>query len=71
GQEFSYNGNVYINKFPSDPSPGKQYYYSVDNQSLKYTLCACLENIADQDGTTCISPCQCQQNTKCYIVNQP
>jgi len=71
GSVFSYSGNVYMNKFPSDPSPGKQYYYTVNNNNLTYTLCACLENIADPDGVPCISPCSCAANQKCYIVNQP
>lgn len=71
GSQFSYNGNIYMNKFPSDPLPGKQYYYSVDNNNLKYTLCACLENIADTDGVNCISPCSCPNGAKCYIVNEP
>ncbi|GAB4219132.1 MAG: hypothetical protein Fur009_3710 [Candidatus Microgenomates bacterium] len=71
GSQFSYNGNIYMNKFPSDPSPGRQYFYQVDNTNLTYTLCACLENIADSDGSTCVSPCDCPTGSKCYIVNQP
>jgi len=69
--EFSYNGNIYMNKFPSDPSPGKQYYYS--SSDLNYTLCACLENNADPDATTgtqC-SVCSACSSGPCYIVNQP
>ncbi|MCX7956062.1 MAG: type II secretion system GspH family protein [Patescibacteria group bacterium] len=71
GQEFSYNGIIYMNKFPTDPNPGGQYFYSVNNQDLTYTLCACLENKADKDGVSCYPPCTCQSNSKCYIVNQP
>ena len=66
-------GNIYMNKFPSDPTPEKNYYYSVDNNSLTYTLCACLENIADPDKTTngACSVCTSCSNGPCYIVNQP
>ncbi len=71
GTVFGYNGNIYMNKFPTDPLPGKQYYYSVDNSNLTYTLCACLENKSDQDGVSCVSPCSCSSQSKCYIVNQP
>src|SRR3989339_52340 len=49
--------NIYMNKFPGDPSPGKQYYYDVDNSALTYTLCACLENSADPDGDTTCTVC--------------
>lgn len=69
--QFSYNGNIYMNKFPTDPLPGRQYYYWVDNNNLKYILCACLENSADTDGTNCISPCNCPSGSKCYIVTEP
>jgi len=64
-------GNIYMNKFPNDPSPGKQYYYSVDNNSLIYTLCACLENSADPDGSTSCSVCGSCTSGKCYNVTQP
>lgn len=71
GEEFSYNGNIYMNKFPTDPSPGKQYYYEPND--LNYTLCACLENTADPDKTTGASCSICSACTTgpCYIVNQP
>lgn len=65
-------GNIYMNKFPSDPlaSNNKKYYYQVNNNNLTYTICACLENTADPDGSTQCSVCEnsCQ---KCYLVNQP
>jgi type II secretion system protein G len=66
-------GNIYMSKFPTDPSPGKQYYYSVDNANLAYTLCACIENIADTDAskTNCSSCAGCSTSGPCYIVNQP
>ncbi len=65
-------GNVYMNKVPTDPSPGKQYYISVDNNNLNYTLCACLENSADPDGTSSCTVCGggCSSG-KCYVVSQP
>lgn len=72
GEEFSYNGNIYMNKFPTDPSPDLEYYYNVDNDSLTYTLCACLENSADPDGTASCDVCgvTCTSG-KCYNVIQP
>ncbi|PIV10858.1 hypothetical protein COS50_03355 [Candidatus Roizmanbacteria bacterium CG03_land_8_20_14_0_80_35_26] len=71
GQTFSYNGNVYMNKFPDDPSPNKDYYYIVNNGTLTYTLCACLENSADPDGSTSCSTCGTCSSGKCYTVTQP
>ncbi len=64
------SGNIYMNKFPTDPLPNKQYYYQVNNDNLTYNICACLENTADPDGSEECSSCEnsCQ---KCYIVNQP
>jgi general secretion pathway protein G len=64
---------VYMSKFPTDPNAGKDYYYSVDNTNLTYTLCACLENKADPDGTAgnCAAGYTCGTNPKKYIVNQP
>ncbi len=71
GQQFSYNGNVYMNKFPQDPLPNRQYYYQVDNNNLTYTLCACLENKNDPDGETDCSVCGSCPSGKCYNVKQP
>jgi len=70
GSEFSDNGNIYMSKFPTDPSPGKQYYYSVDNTTLTYTLCACLENQSDPDASTDCTACN-NTCSKCYVVKQP
>lgn len=64
----SCSGNIYINKFPTDPLPSNSYYYSVSG--LTYTLAACLENKADPDSITCPGEFTCLSN-KCYIVNQP
>ena len=75
GVAWTGSGNTYMNKFPSDPqSPTHDYKYKVDNTALTYTLCACLENSVDPQGTDCSSaspPCSCGSFTKCYIVNQP
>ncbi|MEK7495682.1 MAG: prepilin-type N-terminal cleavage/methylation domain-containing protein [Patescibacteria group bacterium] len=63
-------GNIYMNKFPTDPTAGKVYYYTPSEQD--YTLCACLENKADPDGSTTCTACgSCTASGKCYIVNQP
>jgi len=64
-------GNVYMNKFPTDPITANVYYYDVDNNNLTYTLCACLENSADPDGSSSCSVCGSCTSGKCYIVNQP
>lgn len=73
GVEFNGSGNTYMNKFPTDPSPGKEYYYSVDNDALTYTLCSCIENSADPDKTEGVSCSVCTACTTgpCYLVNQP
>lgn len=68
-------GNVYMNDFPGDPIPSQTYGYTVDNLNLTYTLVACLENIADPDGSTCPNPLPngftCASPRKCYTVTQP
>ncbi len=65
-------GNIYMNKFPTDPNAGRDYYFLVNNTNLTYTLCACLENKADPDGTTgnCAASYTCSSG-KSYVVNQP
>lgn len=65
--------NVYMNKFPGDPNRtdnGGAYFYS-RTSSTTYTLCACLENMADPDGTSgdCDASYACAG--KSYIVNEP
>lgn len=64
-------GNIYMNKFPADPLSTQQYYLGVDNSNLTYTLCACLENVADADSSTSCTVCGTCSTSKCYIVNQP
>jgi len=66
-------GNIYMNRFPGDPNRTlNNYYYVVDNTNLTYTLCACLENKADPDGTSanCDATYTCSSG-KSYVVNQP
>ena len=65
-------GNVYMNKFPTDPNAGRDYYFLVNNTNLTYTLCACLENKADSDGISanCDVGYVCSTG-KSYVVNQP
>ncbi|MBI5127131.1 type II secretion system protein [Candidatus Roizmanbacteria bacterium] len=64
-------GNIYMNRFPTDPSPNKQYYYDVDNSTLTYTMCACAENSADPDSTNDCGVCGSCSSGKCYTVIQP
>lgn len=75
GQVFK-NGTtatVYMSNFPTDPNAGRDYYYLPDNVNLLYTLCACLENKADPDGTAgdCNAVTYKCTSGKSYVVNQP
>jgi general secretion pathway protein G len=65
-------GNIYMNQFPGDPNRTPNNYYYVNNGDLTYTLCACLENKADPDGTdaNCDASYVCS-SVKSYVVNQP
>lgn len=71
----SCTGNIYMNKFPVDPNrtPNNYYYPTPDNVNLTYTLCACLENKADPDGTSasCNATTYVCSSGKSYVVNQP
>lgn len=76
--EPSCEGNLYLNKFPTDPSPGGTYEYKRSATSdIEYIICACLENKADSDGEVCTSNgCSdiitCDDiDTLCYKVTQP
>lgn len=70
--------SVYINKIPCDPqsiAPTPYYYYRNPDDTLKYTLCVCLENKADSDGVTgnCHDTsykCSLGQGKK-YVLNEP
>lgn len=73
--EANCTGNVYMNKFPSDPNRtlnDGEYYYLRGTDLITYTLCTCLENKADPDGVTadCDSSYTCSSR-KSYVVNQP
>ena len=64
-----------MNKFPGDPNRVENsgnYYYSRGLDLITYTLCACLENKADPDGTSgnCDATYACDRG-KSYVVNQP
>lgn len=68
-------GNIYMNKFPADPNRtdnGGSYFYLRGDDFVTYTLCACLENKADPDGTSanCDTGYTCSSG-KSYVVNQP
>lgn len=67
-------GNVYLRKFPCDPASigPNPYIYAPDaTDSLKYTLIACLENVADssRDEVTA-APCQSQGQVS-YTIHEP
>ncbi len=73
GSQWVNGTTVYMNKFPSDPNrTPNNYYYTYNNSNLTYTLCACLENKADADGSAgdCDASYTCSSLKK-YVVNQP
>lgn len=68
-------GNIYMNKFPGDPIgvPEAFYYYERDaSDTLRYTLCSCLENQADSDSADgdCSASYTCASGKK-YTLNEP
>lgn len=71
-QPWVVSGVTYMNKFPNPPSSGEVYSYSVNNSTLTYTICACLENKADSDYAASCAVCNpaCSSG-KCYTVSQP
>lgn len=77
GSEFknTTTNSVYMNKFPVDPNKASpnDYYYTFDNDTLTYTLCACLENKADPDGIAgdCEGTSYKCSSGKKYVVTQP
>ncbi len=70
GSQFTSGRTVYMNKIPCDPLGPTPYYYSVDNNNLTYTLCACIENKTDPEATdvSCGETCP---SGKYYQLNQP
>ncbi len=66
---------IYMSKFPIPPSSGEYYTYTHTTGTLIYTVCACLENKADPDGSSTCTACSydsgCSTSKKCYIVTQP
>ena len=67
----SCSGNIYMNKFPDDPISENQYYYSVNNSALTYTICTCLENEADPDKASDCAVCSTCTTGPCYTVKEP
>jgi general secretion pathway protein G len=62
---------VYMNKIPCSPMGPTPYYYSVNNNTLTYELCTCLENVADPEPTPssfCGTSCS---SGKQYRISQP
>lgn len=77
GSAWTSGSTTYMNKVPKDPNRTNNsgfYFYTVDNTTLTYTLCACLENVADPDadsgGTNCQASYTCSTNKR-YILTQP
>ncbi len=70
------NGVVYMSKFPGDPNRSPSFYYYNRDTTTTYTLCACVENIADPD--TNISTADCAASYTCsttpkksYTLHEP
>jgi len=67
-------GTVYMNSVPGDPNrtPANEYYFLPDNPTLTYDLCACLENIADKDGSAgnCSAAYVCASGIR-YMLSEP
>lgn len=63
---------VYMKKIPCDPLRQTPYYYNVNNNNLTYTLCACIENKADNEAVdgNCFNTCS-SNISKNYFVNEP
>lgn len=71
GQTWPASGNVYMKKFPCDPSnptTTKYVYQRNATDSLRYTLTACLENPADPDRDATDT---CAGNTVSYTITEP
>ena len=70
----SCTGNIYMKQIPLDPnrSAPNKYFYQRGTDSLTYTLCTCLENIADTSAVTgsCDSTYVCPTN-KHYTLTEP
>jgi len=64
---------VYMNKIPCNPMGPTPYYYYVDNDTMTYELCTCLENKADPQPTPALilSTCSCESSEKRYKITQP
>ncbi len=67
---------VYMSSVPTDPGGGSivtgtEYSYSRESE-LEYTLCACLENVADPDGVAqnCSVDYTCSTNMS-YSLTEP
>lgn len=63
-------GSIYTSHFPKDPLTSYRYVYT-PGVGLDYTLCACLENKADPDGTTGNCSGLVCSSGKSYVVTQP
>lgn len=67
---------TYMNKVPGDPNPTPgAYSYALNaSDSLKYTLCACIENKVDPDPGVSAGDCtvayDCSTDKK-YSVSEP
>ena len=70
----SASGTVYLNKIPFDPgslTPTPYIYTRDGSDSLKYTLCTCLENAGDTEPTSTFCTNSCSSSQKKYGVQQP
>ena|SRR3989338_6667294 len=65
-------GNVYIRKLPCDPQSGNPYFYVRNpDDSLQYTLVACLENSEDSDKDPVADPACVSMDKVSYTIYEP
>lgn len=76
GSGGSCTGNLYMSHMPKEPigQPQTFYYYERDTgDTLKYTLCACAENTADENAISddCNTTTYGCSSGKVYRINEP
>jgi len=70
GSAWSFGTKIYMRTLPSDPSPGRSYYYDQTNNN-EYILKACLENTSD-DKCSATTEAWCNTTLSgCLYIVQP
>ncbi|KKP87916.1 MAG: hypothetical protein UR91_C0032G0004 [Candidatus Nomurabacteria bacterium GW2011_GWC2_35_8] len=68
-------GNIYMKTVPVDPSSTSSTtvaYSYTSTTSPGFTLCTCLENVADSEGIVCSTVATCGSciSNKCFVIEQ-